>query len=247
MLIADTHVHIYPCYDLNGALENAQNNLSRSGKAAGFDRFEKGIFLAERSDCDCWRILKEKGEWSEGGVKIRSDVTGDHVWIFPGRQIVTAEKVEILSLLCEERIADGESTDSTVRRVVDAGGLPVFCWAPGKWFGERGKIVRRILEGPLRDRIFAGDTALRCRPVPEPDVFKAGRPVLAGSDPLPFAGEERMIGTYCSAVDVQFSGMHSLRDSLMRCSYVQRTGNRCTPVSAFCRFVENEYQRRKQR
>jgi hypothetical protein len=45
-IVADTHIHIYPCYDLNRSLESLIQNLSNMN-----DKAISAAFLAERHDC----------------------------------------------------------------------------------------------------------------------------------------------------------------------------------------------------
>jgi hypothetical protein len=44
-VVADTHVHLYPCYDLEVALQSLARNLARTAAGA------HAAFFAERSDC----------------------------------------------------------------------------------------------------------------------------------------------------------------------------------------------------
>ena len=209
-IIVDTHVHIYPCYDYAAAIRSAVANLSRLA-GEGSDAL-KAVMLTERSDCSFWKNLSERGpvelgsgfaveKVEDGGsIFIRHIPTNEDLLVFPGRQIVTSEKVEVLSVLSGTVVPDGLPVRETLARVVDAGALAVLCWGFGKWTGIRGHLVRKVIEDFSSRCVFTGDTPLRCRPIPEPDIFRIGRArghmTLAGSDPLPVAGEESMIGTY---------------------------------------------------
>jgi len=168
----------------------------------------------------------------------------DYVWVFPGRQIVTKENIEVLSLLAEDKIPERESIYLTIQRILDAGGLPTLCWAPGKWSGARGDFVRGVLRSDIGARIFLGDSAMRCFPIPRPDVFSSGRPIFAGTDPLPLPGEEKMIGTYCLYAPIEFDNLRSLRENLRRSLAVEQIGARCSPLHAVSRYVRNEWRRR---
>ena len=56
-LIADTHVHFYPCYNLRQALGTLRENLSSLDPDAVCM-----AFLAERHDCHFFRELSERGK-----------------------------------------------------------------------------------------------------------------------------------------------------------------------------------------
>ena len=100
-ITADTHVHLYDCYDFDAFFRNAFSNLGKHG-----DGSTKALFLAERNDCSFFSLLKEKGE--AGKFKIENDDSDDcikildelggELYLFAGRQVVTKERLEILSL-----------------------------------------------------------------------------------------------------------------------------------------------------
>jgi hypothetical protein len=115
-----------------------------------------------------------------------------------GRQIVTRERLEILALAMRAAIPDGLPAGDVIRRIIAAGGIPVLAWSPGKWLFGRGQPARDLVASDRR--LSLGDTPLRPALWPEPRLMQLARArgaaVLPGSDPLPFAGEERYAGTY---------------------------------------------------
>jgi hypothetical protein len=208
-LVADGHVHLYPFYDLGRALTALEENLR--GHGAG------GVpagFLAERHDCHVFEGLR-KGRLQVPGVDlrpagddrclVRAGESGPRLFLFSGRQIVTAERLEVLALTLDLPLADGLPAADVVRRVLDAGGVPVLAWAPGKWFFERGKAVAALLRRFAPGELLLGDTSLRPtlwgEPRPMREARRRGFGVLAGSDPLPVAGEEGMPGRYATILD----------------------------------------------
>ena len=207
MLIADTHVHLYSCYDRATAVRTLAANLRAldgSAVLAGF--------LAEGRECDAFSDVCA-GNWTRdvpgcgvepaepGAVRIAFDAA-PACYLFAGRQIVTAERIEILALLAGGPFEDGLSAADTVAAVRDAGGVPVLSWAPGKWFGARGRAVRALIAAARPGDLALGDTTLRPPVWREPVIMRearqAGFTVLCGSDPLPFAGEEQRLGIYAS-------------------------------------------------
>lgn len=208
MLIVDTHVHIYPCHDLHTALEHAFRQLAAWGQG------QRALLLTERHDCQAFRDMRS-GSWRAAGYVISPATescalnVANRQWesltIFAGRQIVSRERLEVLALATDAEIEDGQPVDEVLLQVRAQGGVPVLSWAPGKWFGERGRLVRKLLDRAARGELLVGDTSLRPTLWPEPGLMRLARrrglEVLAGSDPLPFPGEERQVGRYASRLD----------------------------------------------
>ena len=144
-------------------------------------------------------------EAAEAGVLTMTDATGRDLDLVAGRQIVTQERVEILALALVDDVADEQSADDTLEQIQAAGGVPVLSWAPGKWLGPRGRIIARLLKQHEPGQLLLGDTSLRPAIMPEPWLMQRARQrgfgVVHGSDPLPFAGEERMMATYGSRLN----------------------------------------------
>ena len=206
----DAHAHVYPFHDVPRLLLAALDHMPR---VAPTDL--RVLCLAERADCsffqalaqdeirlpgDRWRIAA----WDPaGGVKIRHLPDHRDLWILAGRQIVSAERIEVCSLFSDDPIADGLPARDIVRAILDHGGLPALDWAPGKWLFARGQLVRALVSEFPPAQLVLVDTSLRPIGWPAPLLFakarKQGRALLAGSDPLPFAGEEDLAGSYhCS-------------------------------------------------
>ena len=203
----DAHAHVYPFHDVPRLLLAA---LDRMPRLAPTDL--RVLCLAERADCaffqalaqdeirlpgDRWRIAA----WDpDGGVKVRHLPDHRDLWILAGRQIVSAERVEVCALFSDEPIADGLPAREIVRAILARGGLPALDWAPGKWLFGRGRLVRELVAEFPPAQLALVDTSLRPVGWPAPRLYRAarrqGRPVLAGSDPLPFAGEEDAAGAY---------------------------------------------------
>lgn len=216
-IVADTHVHIYPFYRIEKALESVLARLTpKSGPLTPTPRIEtvKIACLTERYDCDVYRLLQDTPPEAvndlfeilskEEALLIRHRKTGGEFYLLPGQQIITSENIEVLSLSTATRVTEGQNAAQTVRDVLEAGGLPVVAWAPGKWFGERGKVVRQLLNDFSPEQLALGDTTLRplgwMLPNIMRDARKRGFRILYGSDPLPFKGEEIRPGTYRTVI-----------------------------------------------
>lgn len=172
-------------------------------------------FMTERSGSHVFRELKESAapplpagfETRHTPEDLALEVARgeDSMILFAGRQVATAERIEILALTTDADIDDGLSASATVRSVLNAGGVPVLSWAPGKWCFKRSKVVSQLLDEFDPAELLIGDTTLRPLGYPEPPAMKReaarGREILAGSDPLPITGEEAMMGKYVTVFD----------------------------------------------
>ncbi len=250
-LTADTHVHVYPCYDVQQALNVLRNTLHRYDSSALCM-----AFLTERSDCNFFASLEEnaavrsfpRGELQQldGAVLLREPAYTD-LYIFPGRQVVTEERIEILSLTTDQSIPDGLPAREVLQRIRQANGIPVLSWAPGKWFFKRKKVIRDLLHENSPGSLLIGDTSLRPTCWLQPLLMRRARhlgyTVINGSDPLPFAGEEELMGRYGVRLDCDFdrdNPLESIRSILSRPGLdVLPAGSRGGPLVTLRRLYAN--------
>jgi hypothetical protein len=213
-VIADTHVHLYPVYDTAAALHTLRRRLA----ALAPDAVPVG-FLTASAGHDAFAALTENAglaarvnaEPAGSGTVLRSlsldplPSTRSPLVLLPGRQVVTGERIEILALTLEGPVADGRPAEATVAEILERGGVPVVSWAPGKWFFRRGRVVRALFERFRPGELLLGDTSLRPVGWGEPRLMRSARArgfgVVAGSDPLPGAGEERRLGSYATRLE----------------------------------------------
>jgi len=251
-LIADTHVHLYECYDLDRALAGLADRLRELDPDAC-----RAGFLAERTDCDFFaRLWARAGErvgrfWVERGpeedVLLLAEDGKTPLYLFAGRQVVTRERIEVLALATRGPFSDGRPVRETLKEIRDAGGVPVLSWAPGKWFFGRGRVISALIEEGEPGRFLLGDTTLRPAGWPEPRLMgrAAGRGfgIVAGSDPLPFAGEERILGAYAARLSGRFdpaAPVASVRRILLQCPLLtERKGRRGRPAEVIRRLRRN--------
>jgi len=252
-VVADTHVHVYPCYDLPDALVSLVDHLGKlDGDAV------KTAFLAERSDCRYFAGIREglvtipdEGprlrSANEENAVVLSDGDERQLYLFAGRQVVTAERIEILALTVDVAPTDGLPAREVVEAILDEGGIPVLSWAPGKWFFSRKQVVLDLISRFRPDQILLGDTTLRPTVWPEPFVMRrAARRefnIIGGSDPLPFPGEERYMGRYATLLNGPFEPdrpVSSIREILRRPDAACiRVGERCGPLQVLARLRRN--------
>ena len=217
--VFDTHVHIYPFYDLEMALGAIDSNLLKLESAG-----TRVACLTERYDCHIFDdLLASSGRTGGGGfnmtpssscnsIRIENAHSGTDFHLLPGQQIITGENLEILSLNCRGRVQEGLPAADTIREVLALGGIPVAAWAVGKWFTKRGKIIASLIEQFSPSELAVGDTTMRPRgwltPLLMRKAVKAGLRVVCGSDPLPFSGEEIRPGSYASRLTLDGKTLH---------------------------------------
>lgn len=256
MILFDGHVHIYDCFDLDSFFRSAFGNFSTAGKKLQtMSRHTYYMLFAEAKGCYYFKRLKQLayGTKPSGDAPWRVEKTGEfdslyvyheefpdmRIVIAAGRQIITAENLELLALLSEDEFDDGLSLDRCVEAVTAAGGVPVCPWGVGKWLGGRGKVLRSSREEG-GDRFFLGDNGGRPPFWPVPSQFwRGGRAekLISGSDPLPLPGEERKAGSFGGILDCdgpKEKPASFLRDRFKAESLViQPYGKLCSPLSFF--------------
>ncbi|HNS72563.1 MAG TPA: hypothetical protein PKI81_04090 [bacterium] len=205
-LIIDAHIHLYPQADLNQAIAFSLSNMD---SARPEKETAKIWLLTERADCSAFTQLQESvrvgiyhiiptREQEALRVQLGERIV---LYIIAGRQVVSADGLEIGTLASRLRLPDRElETSALIDQALEAGALVTINWAPGKWSGRRKTIVQSLLAQPPRPGLFIGDSAMRPTFWSEPDLMRKavseGWRILAGSDPLPFQGEERSFGRY---------------------------------------------------
>jgi hypothetical protein len=204
--LVDAHVHLHRRFDLAELLDAAARNFAAArgpgevGTALLMfaeitGRPEISRLRRATGGAGAWRI--EQTDEAVAFVARRDDV---ELGLIVGRQLVTAERLEVLSLAAEEPIPDGLPVRETLDAVGQAGGIPVLPWGVGKWSFARGRIVDALIaERGARD-LFVGDNGGRLELLPRPARLaraeQLGMRVLSGTDPLPLAAECRRIGSF---------------------------------------------------
>lgn len=215
-LLVDGHVHYHPCFGVASFLEAALSNFqsarrrlarpdaigcllfSESAWSHYFRAFADGLlgrtapgWSVEETGEDCSFVAHEEG--------------GDEVVFVAGRQIVTADRLEVLALGTAHEYPDGLPFDDALDAAVSSGAISVVPWGFGKWTGARGRIVGELLASPRAGEVFLGDNGGRPALAGEPRLFgrarAAGVPILPGSDPLPLPREVSKPGRFGFMLD----------------------------------------------
>lgn len=210
-LLIDSHVHIYPTFDLSTFLSTAHVGFSKAAKHITGPDPTYVIVLTETAKDDAFSRLVA-GSLSAPGWQVdifADDPTAIRVHdggarsliIIAGRQIVTAERIEVLALCTLQSFEDGDTADNVMRRLVTAETPQIVPWGVGKWLGRRGALLRTLLDSHSASKgVMMGDNAGRPLGWPQSSVFRIAMtkdvPILPGSDPLPIDGAEANVGRY---------------------------------------------------
>src|SRR4051794_39643129 len=138
------------------------------------------LLLAEMSGANVFaRWQSGRAAWSVRRTQEQESlILGDKLLVIAGRQIVTAERIEVLALLTSETFEEGRPLDETIQRTKLAGALVVLPWGVGKWCGARG---RSVANAAIRYAVQLGDNGGRPLGWPRPVLFRE-HCVLPGSD-----------------------------------------------------------------
>ena len=237
MIFVDAHVHIYDCFDSTFLWDSALANFEAAARHLGDEPISSAILLlAESSGVNWFRRLSRTEDsfpppvcppWSvqetrESDSLIIRKVGKPPLTVIAGRQIVTKEKLEVLALATDSHFEEGLSLEETVARIAERDGLPVIPWGAGKWAGQRGQQLKKLIAREPRPRLFLGDNGGRPRGWPRSSIFteaeKRGIPILPGSDPLPIpsgAGRPGAFGFYLHETIRAEYGAQDLKEILL--------------------------------
>ena len=211
-ILVDAHVHIHDHFQLNRLfLISLQNFRKALNQYQIHEPFESFLLLTESSGTNQFeRIAKmidvdSSDDFSASATSEPSTIRistggGQQVYIVAGRQIVTAENLEILALGYNQDYPDGRPLNYALKDLEESGCLRVLPWGAGKWLGKRGKIIDSLVSSWDGGSLFLGDNGNRPKFWSLPAVFEqaASRGIhnLPGSDPLPFPGLEKKAGSF---------------------------------------------------
>ncbi len=245
-IFVDGHVHLHPCFRLDVLLASALRNFQvlaqevNAAQTAGF------LLLTESAGIDVFSSLKAEptpGQTStvadfqikqtgEAETLVVRDASGAELYLVAGRQIVTADRLEVLALGYDSSFPDGQPIDQVLAQLAAQAStesaafasscrpLAVVPWGAGKWLGTRGQKVAQLVAQAEAHPFFLGDNGNRPFFWPLPALFKTAQSCgirnLPGSDPMPFPGQEKKVGSFglrlSGAIDPQapFSSLRAL-------------------------------------
>ncbi len=240
VLLVDAHVHVYDCFDINKLLDVALRNFNHAAKKLSVDDSFTGVLLLAETSNDHWfqqaygksiqnqqsSMIANHGRWqiyktpdkTVLQARQRTDVAGDesYIYIMAGRQIITAEGLELLALATDCAFEDGLSISSALSVVREQDAIPVLPWAVGKWLGKRGRLLSALLKVEAHSDLCLGDNSGRPVFWRNPVHFQQARlskmHLLPGTDPLPFPAEVGRIGSFGFMVQGKLSKMQPSTD-----------------------------------
>lgn len=204
----DGHAHWHDSLSLITFLDKARLNFRHTGSLflSADANLQAFLCLADFVRADGWKRLKNLGPHSKNGpwtltacdeqAMLATHKAGDRLWVIAGRQIVTAEKIEVMALGTVETVSNGLSLHESLYLLKKLDALPVLPWGVGKWWGKRGRIVREVMQ---QSQVLLGDNGGRpwCwRPNLLSHAHRLGISVLPGSDPLPTENDRVRNGAF---------------------------------------------------
>ncbi len=199
----------------------AINNMDKMYKSIypADNNFQRVLLLTESKDNDFFPQFKMNGNLGKQSEYKFENTSEDCslilkkdnkvlCYIMAGRQIVTREKLEILSIASSQKIEDGLPIDDVLKILLDNEQTAVLAWGIGKWFFKRGKIIKGIIEKYHSPYLFIGDNSARPSFWPKPKLYllaeKYNVRILKGSDPLPYNKEACRVGTFGFVIEGNF-------------------------------------------
>lgn len=173
--------------------------------------FQKLLDCAEHPD---EKTNAKLGEWScrlteeQCSLYIENN-SGNKLYIVAGRKIISSENLEVLALATNNtHFSDGLPLADIIKTILSDGSIPLIPWAVGKWLGNRGQVLDKIIANFDPHQYFLCDNSNRPFFWPRPRQFKVveahGGRILSGSDPLHFCSEIDKVGSFGCWVERPF-------------------------------------------
>ncbi len=265
MFFLDAHSHFYECFSLETFLSSIYRNIEKLPEQSSLDG--AGIILTERNDCNFYRRLIEdtklhKKLSSLGYIQNANTIEKrDHALpchalplnFYPGRQVSSSEKIEVLALFYKNLLPENIPLNELINHIRESGAIPVINWAPGKWLGKRGDLIRKFLNENSNGNsagITLGITSLLPKYFPYPSIIRESSarniPLVAGSDPLPFKNQELLPASYGMLFDSlpDKASDEEIKTEILNKKY-RITGQRSSLPASILRVFSNEIIRRK--
>lgn len=209
-IMGDGHVHIHDSFDIGKLFKTALNNFSQYTQSIALTgNINYFLLLTESAGTEAFVRLKDVPNSVTGFtiqptddancLRVDSDRSAT-MFVVSGRQIVTAESLEVLALGLNAPYPDGKPMQKILQELQEKYCLMVLPWGAGKWLGKRGRIIESTVQSFRNRSFFLGDNGNRPFFWPKPAIFakaaEQGTTNLQGSDPLPFADQEERVGNF---------------------------------------------------
>ena len=242
----DPHAHLYDPFCLREWCQSAILNLNGSPEVPAV------VIVVDRDGQDSMARLRGDGSafadvvnvW--GGTAVSLSFDEGQLTVVQGTQYVTRERLEVLALGAQRAAPDGMMVSEYISIITEQGGLACLPWSPGKWLGSRGKVVRQTLDAIPSTVMAVGDISIRSRLGPPSTLLRyaksRGFSVLTGTDPLPQAQDERLVGSFGLEIslgtDLSLS-WEGLKKALITPSSIRPWGRRNSLPLATRRFISS--------
>ncbi len=227
MIFIDAHIHLYNCFNLEVFLDSALVNLEKEATRSGSnENFQSVLMLTDWANQDWYQYLysltdddgtirNKINNWEFHATSEKISIYASNsmcnagVFVIAGRKIITSENLEVLALMTNKKFNDGKPMADVLEEIIECGAIPVIPWAPGKWMGKRGAIMKDLLKGSGDAGYYLCDNGNRPTLWPYPSIFELAENknigILNGSDPLNFYFEGGRAGTYVFSLPGQLT------------------------------------------
>ncbi len=215
-LLIDTHYHMHPAHRASVAVKSLLANLDTLRRTGpGTDDDLAAVLVAVDARDPLADLRANRDSLRGDGIALQTDVArgtpggtitctcdGVTATLFPGRQFLSTERIEVIALGDMTAPAAPAPLSKILASIEGAGCVAVIPWSPGRWTAKRGRSINEALASREKGRILLGEIALRPALAPVTRVHRAagdrGAPFLYGTDPLPARGDERMGGRFAT-------------------------------------------------
>ena len=216
LTLIDTHVHYYPFCTFPEYFDAAYSNmLAAAKKLDSLQAFTPILCLLETQTSHWYQDLlaiaaskKQIGNWqlesldNDQLLQLTNNNESELLFL-PGQQIITSENLELLIIGVTNKIPHKNPVHFYIEKYSDTY-LVIIPWGVGKWLGSRGRIVSNLIRQQSDYKFALGDNSGRTsawKYVPQfNQARQMGINILAGSDPLPIAGQHKKVGSYGSVI-----------------------------------------------
>jgi hypothetical protein len=211
LVLVDTHVHLHEQFSWEAILTAAAHNFSNIVQTWSESTIGTLCIMDMADQCHFLKIKEsfgsnsKHGDWNFQNTCEPFSLVATHpsnipIAVVAGRQIITAENLEVLSLFSSEIFNDGQPIRETLNAINRSGAIAILPWGVGKWIGRRGAVLKQLIQEPNSTSFFLGDNGGRPVFWPQPSIFQKaiakGIKILPGTDPLPLASEVSRPGSF---------------------------------------------------
>ena len=204
LIFVDAHAHIHDCFDLEKFFDSAYGNFAFMAKKIGAMSAFSGILLMAEGAGNRWfdhlenhadgqplPLNKRTGRWVIRRMPDKScralqcdNTEGKKLILMAGQQLRSSEGLEVLALVSRKRFDDGLPIASLIQQITKTDALPVIPWGFGKWLGNRGRVLNKMLSETRQRPFLLGDNQQRPSLFKKPSQFhlalKSGCRILPG-------------------------------------------------------------------